>query len=172
MKTLYSNVKDRKKIFFRSLQNLTGKDNTYLQIDNASFGGLLLTVLSKKLNNNLKKKHFSFYPYPFFHSIPFLPHLLHPTISLHSVFLPVPFSPSLSFRYIHSTVLNSLSLSLFIAHSTSSFLSFYPVPVFSLLVPTSRSHYNFSFFLHSLFSDTPEFPLSSISHTPCCIWIL
>jgi hypothetical protein len=43
-------------------------------------------------------------------------------------------------------VLNSLSLTLFIAHPTSSFLSFYPAPVFSLLVPTSRSHYNFSFF--------------------------
>jgi hypothetical protein len=100
------------KIFFRSLQNLTGKDNTYLQIDNASFGGLLLTVLSKKLNNNSKKKNiFLSIPTPFFHSIPFLPHLLHPTIFLHSVFLPVPFSPSLSFSYIHSTVLNSLSLS-------------------------------------------------------------
>jgi hypothetical protein len=55
---------------------------------------------------------------------------------LHSVFLPVPFSPSLAL----------------------SFLSFHPILVFSLLVPTSMSCH----FLHSLSPDTPEFPLSLI----------
>jgi hypothetical protein len=49
MKDIVQQRQGPEKIFFRSLQNLTGKDNTYLQIDNASFGGLLLTVLSKKI---------------------------------------------------------------------------------------------------------------------------
>jgi hypothetical protein len=53
--------------------------------------------------------------------------------------------PSLSFRYI--------SLSLLIAHPPPSFLSFHPIPVFSLL-----------FF-------TPEY-FGISCHTPCCIWIL
>jgi hypothetical protein len=60
---------------------------------------------------------------------------------LHLVFLPVPFSPSLSFLYIHS----QLSLS---PHSTfcTFFLSFHPIPVFFLLVLTSKSRHHSSFF--------------------------
>jgi hypothetical protein len=61
----------------------------------------------------------------------------------HSVFLPAPFSPSLSFPYIHSTC---AQLSLLITHSAPSFLFFHPIPVFSLLVPTFKSRHHFSFF--------------------------
>jgi hypothetical protein len=46
-------------------------------------------------------------------------------------------------------------LSLLITHSASSFLSFHPIPVFSLLVPTSESRHHFS-----LSRGTPDFPLS------------
>jgi hypothetical protein len=64
---------------------------------------------------------------------------------LHSVFLSVPFPPSLShFTTFFPHLLDCLS--------ASSFLSFHPIPVFSLLILTSES-------CHA-------------SHTPCCIWIL
>jgi hypothetical protein len=64
---------------------------------------------------------------------------------LHSVFLPVPFSPFLShFAESIPHVLNCLSL--LIAHSVPSFLSFHTLPVFPLLVPTSKSRHPFSFF--------------------------
>jgi hypothetical protein len=76
---------------------------------------------------------------------------------MHSVFLPAPFSPSLVFRYIHSSVLNGLSL--LIAHSAPAFLSFHPIPFFSLLVHTSKSRHHFSFFLHSFSPGIPEFPV-------------
>jgi hypothetical protein len=52
-------------------------------------------------------------------------------------------------------------LSLLIAHSAPSFLSFRPLPDFSLLVPTSTLTINFFFHLHSLSPSIPEFP-----HTP------
>jgi hypothetical protein len=88
---------------------------------------------------------------------------------LHSVFLPVPFFPSLSFRYIYSTCAQ-LSFS---PHGTFCifFLSFHPIPVFSLLVARSKSPHHFPF--SCAFSPqvpTPEFPLSYISLY--CIWIL
>jgi hypothetical protein len=63
---------------------------------------------------------------------------------LHLVFFPVPFSSSLSFRYIHSAYVK-LSLS--------------PLSTFSP-----------SFF--SLFPGAPESPLSYTSHTSCCTWLL
>jgi hypothetical protein len=59
-------------------------------------------------------------------------------------------------------------LSLLIAHSARSFLSFHPIPVFSLLVPTSESRHHFSlsctlspqvllnFLCHTLLIDTPS----------------
>jgi hypothetical protein len=53
-------------------------------------------------------------------------------------------------------------LSRLIANSAPSFLSFRPVPVFSLLVPTSKSRHHFSF-SHSP-PGTPEFPLEYTSH--------
>jgi hypothetical protein len=63
---------------------------------------------------------------------------------LHLVFLPIPPSPSLShFSTFFPQALNYLSL--LIAHSVPSFVSFHPMSVFSLLVPTSKSRYHFSF---------------------------
>jgi hypothetical protein len=64
---------------------------------------------------------------------------------LHPVFLPLPFLPSLSFRYIHSPCTRLSFISSWMAHSAPSFLSFHPMSVFSLLVPTSESRYHFSF---------------------------
>jgi hypothetical protein len=88
---------------------------------------------------------------------------------LHSLFLPIPFLPFLSFRYIHFTCAR-LSLS---THTT--FCIFFPLlssnTCFSL---SSFPHLNFAiiFLLHFLSPGTPEFPLSYTSHTCCCIWIL
>jgi hypothetical protein len=79
---------------------------------------------------------------------------------LHSVFLPVPFPPSLSFRSIHSTCAQ-LSFS---PHSTFStfFLSFHPIPVFSLLIPTSESPHHFSFSC----TLSPQVLQNFLCHTP------
>jgi hypothetical protein len=119
-----------------------------------------LQFYQKNLITIPKKKHYFFYPpLLFFHSVPSLPYLLHPSISLHSVFLPVPFSPSLSFRYIHSTVFNSLSLAprrtfcIFIPLLPSNTFLF-----FFLLVPTLRSRHHFSFFC------TFSFPFPFLCH--------
>jgi hypothetical protein len=71
------------------------------------------------------------------HPIPF-PYLFHPSylafvfIRYFSPFLPLPFSP------FHIC-------SLVIAHSAPSFLSFHPIPVFALLVTSSKSRHHFSF---------------------------
>jgi hypothetical protein len=107
----------------------------------------LLTVLSKNKNNNSKKKtFFCLSPIPFFfHSVPPFPYLFHPS-HLPSVFIQY-FSPFLSLPLSHFStsiphVLNRLSL--LVAHSAPSLLSFRPVPVFSL-VPTSKSPHHFSF---------------------------
>jgi hypothetical protein len=99
----------------------------------------LHSVLSKKIT--IQKNIFFFVsPYSFlFLSFP------SPSISLSSILYPLPFSPSLSFRYIRSTCAQ-LSLSLLIAHFAPSFLSFRPITVFSSLVPTSKSRHHFSFF--------------------------
>jgi hypothetical protein len=62
---------------------------------------------------------------------------------LHSVFLSVPFSPSLTFRYIYSTCAQ-----LFLSpHRTFCifFLSFHPIPASSLLVAPSKSPHHFPF---------------------------
>jgi hypothetical protein len=80
---------------------------------------------------------------------------------LHSVFFPVPFSPSLShFATSIPHVLNCLSL--LIAHSAPSFLSFHPVPVFSFLVPTYKSRHHFSFFC----TLSPQVLRNFLCHTP------
>jgi hypothetical protein len=59
---------------------------------------------------------------------------------LHSVFLPVPFSPFLSFRCIHSTCAQ-------LSHSPhSTFCTFFPLlPSIHLAVSTSESLHHFSF---------------------------
>jgi hypothetical protein len=117
-----------------------------------------------------KKKCFFYSPTLSFSIRPLLFHIffIHP-ISHSSSFSisPFPFSPSLSLRYIHFTCAR-LSLSFLIAHSAPSFLSFRPIPVFSLLVATSESRHHFSFSC----TLTPEFPQSYTSHPPSYIWIL
>jgi hypothetical protein len=94
---------------------------------------------------------------------------IHP-FHLHSVFLPVPSPPSLSFSYIHSTWVR-LCLS---PHGT--FCTFFLLLLSSICFLSPRSHIwissTFFFLLHFLSPGTPEFPLSYTSHTPCCIWIL
>jgi hypothetical protein len=78
---------------------------------------------------------FSYPPPPFFfYSFPPLPYLFHPYY-LPSAFIQYfsPFSPFLSFRYIHSTCAQ-------LARSVPSFLSFPPILIFSLLVPTFLCH--------------------------------
>jgi hypothetical protein len=87
-----------------------------------------------------KKKHFSFYP----SSSISLSSILSPFC--HSVFLPVPFSPFLSFLYTHSTC---VQLSIFF-HTRSTFCTFFPllpsnVCFFSFFIPTSTSRHHFSF---------------------------
>jgi hypothetical protein len=80
---------------------------------------------------------------------------------LHSVFLPVPFSSSLShFATSIPHVLNCPSL--LIAHSALSFLFFHPIPLFYLLVPTSKSRHHFSFFCSLSLQVLQNFPC----HTP------
>jgi hypothetical protein len=91
-------------------------------------------LFASKLSDS-KKLHFYFYPLPLSISI-----------------LSVPLS--LSFRYIHST-----SLSLLIAHSALSFLSFHPIPIFSPLVPTSKSLPTYS-------------GISSVIHLSCILLYL
>jgi hypothetical protein len=71
--------------------------------------------------------------------------ILYPSLpSSFSILLPIPFSPSLLFRYIHSTCAQSF-LS---PHSTlcTFFPPFRPIPVFYLLVPTTKSRHDLSFF--------------------------
>jgi hypothetical protein len=96
------------------------------------------------------------------------------TIPKNNIFVPVPhpfpflflpcssmslssiFSPSVFIQYF--SPFRSLPLSHFatfiphvlIAHPAPFFLSFHPIPVFSLLVPTSKSRHYFSFFALSL----------------------
>jgi hypothetical protein len=120
---------------------------------------------NKKLNFFLSPTLFFLYPFP-----P-LTYLFHPSyLPSIFIFLDVPFSPSLSFRYIHIPhELNCLFL--LIAHS-APFLSFYPIPIFSLLVPTSKSRHHFSFFCSLSPQVPPQFPLLYTSHSFCCTWIL
>jgi hypothetical protein len=77
---------------------------------------------------------------------------------LHSIFLPASFPPSSHFATSIPHVLDYLSL--LIAHSARSFLSFHPIPVFSLLVPTSESRHHFSL------------SCTLSPYTPCCILYL
>jgi hypothetical protein len=83
--------------------------------------------------------HLLLYPFPSF------PYLFHPSY-LPSIFTPRSFSflSLISLHPFHMIVLDCLSL--FIAHSAPSFLSFHPIPVFSLLLPTSKSRHHLSFF--------------------------
>jgi hypothetical protein len=89
----------------------------------------------------IKMKLFFLFPTPFFfHSVPPFPYLFHPSYQF-STFVQY-FFPFLSLPLSHFTtsiplLLNCLSL--LIAHYAPSFLSFYPIPVFSILVPISKS---------------------------------
>jgi hypothetical protein len=101
----------------------------------------------------------------FFHLCSFLPlpYLFHPS-HLSSVFIQY-FSPFRSFPLPHcatsiSHVLDCLSL-LMALHSPS-FLSFHPIPVFSLLVPTCESRHHFPF--SCTFS--PQVLRNFLCHTP------
>jgi hypothetical protein len=81
--------------------------------------------------------------------------LFHPSpCRLRSIFLPIPFSFSLTFRRMCSIF--SLS-SRHLLHLLSLF-SFLPIPVLSLLVPTSATRYHF--------------PLSHTLSPPYCTSIL
>jgi hypothetical protein len=96
--------------------------------------------------------------YPF----PPLPHLFHPSY-LPSVFIPYVFPfLSLPLSYFASIPHVLDCLSLFIAHSAPSFLSFHPTPVFSFLVPTSKSRHHFSFFC----TLSPQVLWNFLCHTP------
>jgi hypothetical protein len=128
----------------------------------------VLTVLCKKYNS---KKKFFLSPTSFlFHSVPLFLYLVHPAY-LPSGFIRYFSSSflSFSFRYIHSTCAQ-LSLFLLVAHSAPSFLSFRPIPVFSLLVSTSISRHHFSLFctvspqvLRNFLCYTPSLILSLLS---------
>jgi hypothetical protein len=116
-------------------------------------------------NNNSKKKTFFFLcPTPFFfQSVALFPFIFHPSY-LPSVFIQY-FSPFLSLPLFHFTtsiphVLNGLSR--LIALSALSFLSFCPIPFFSLLVPTSKSRPHFPFFC----TLSPQELRNSLYHTP------
>jgi hypothetical protein len=121
--------------------------------------GFLITVSSKiKITICLFIPHPFLFPFCSSCSISFSS-ILSP-FHLHSVFLPLPLSPSLSFPYIHSTCAQ-LSPSL-IAPYAPSFLSFRPLPVFSLLIPTSKSRHHFSL----LCTLSPQILRNFLSHTP------
>jgi hypothetical protein len=106
-------------------------------------------------NNNPKR--------PLYFSI--LPLLFHISF-IHPISLPSSFGISprsfLSLSHFATSIPHVFNcLSLLIAHSAPSFLSFRPLPGFSLLVPTSTLTIIFFFHLHSLSPSIPEFP-----HTP------
>jgi hypothetical protein len=115
--------------------------------------------------NNSKKITFSFLSptHFFFHSVSPLPYLFHPSY-LPYVFIQY-FSSFLSLRLSHfaTSILHMLNcLSLLIAHSAPSFLSFQPIPVFSLLLPTSESRHHL--FLSCTLS--PQVLWNFLCHTP------
>jgi hypothetical protein len=103
----------------------------------------------KHKNTILKINIFFLIPTPsFFYPFPPLPYLLHPSyLYLHSIFLPVPFSPSLSFRYINSKCAQ-LSLS-----PRSTFCTFFPLLPSSTCFLSSFLHLNLAinFFSFALF---------------------
>jgi hypothetical protein len=104
---------------------------------------------SKNKGENSQKNYFSFYPPPPCFSI--LSLLFHISF-IHPVSLPSSFHISprsfLSFSRISLNPFHIMLNCFFlhIAHSAPSFLFFCPIPIFSLLVPTSISCHHFSFF--------------------------
>jgi hypothetical protein len=104
-------------------------------------------------------------------SLPFHIFFIHPiSLPFSFIFLPVPFSPYLS-HFATSIPHVRDCVSLLVAHSVPSFLSFRLTPVFSLLVLTSKSRHHFLSRALSLPGNS-GIPFSCTSHTFCCIWIL
>jgi hypothetical protein len=142
-----------------------------LQIDNACLTGF---PTLRKIK--IKKKIF-LPPTPLLsHFVP----LFHISF-IHLISLPSSFSISLrsispshfATSIPHGFYCLSLSLSLLVGHSAPSFLSFRPIPAFSLLVPTSKSRHHFSFFctvssqvLRNFLCYTPSLILSLLSCLP------
>jgi hypothetical protein len=122
----------------------------------------VVLLYDKKNKITIPKNNIFIYPPSLFLSFPSSSIPLSAILSLfclYSIFLPVPFSPSLSFRYIHSTCAR-LFLS---SHSTFCifFSSFHPLESFS-----SFPHLNLVIiFLHSLLT-------KYTSHISCCICVL
>jgi hypothetical protein len=110
-------------------------------------------------NNNSKKNFFFLSPtHFFFHSVPPVPYLFYSSY-FPSVFIQY-FSPLSHFATSIPHVLNCLSL--LIAHSAPCFLSFRLIPVFSLLVRTTKSRHHFSLFCTLSLSRPSE--ISSVIH--------
>jgi hypothetical protein len=97
---------------------------------------------SERRSSSSNKSFFFNSPTPFFfYPFPPLPDLFHPSY-LHSVFLPVPFSPSLiSLHPFHICSIDSLSTQHILQPLFSPFIQY----LFSLIVPTSESPHHFSF---------------------------
>jgi hypothetical protein len=114
-----------------------------------AFGFLIIFFFKHKIP--IPKKHILI---PISHSFPLCS------------FPPLPYLFHLSYLFLISLHLFHMCsiVSLLIAHPASSFLSFHPIPVFSLLIPTSESCYHFPFFC----TLSPQV----LCHTFCYIWIL
>jgi hypothetical protein len=135
------------------------------------------SLYNKKHKNICNSQNFHFF---FFMRHPFLfLSIPSPSISLLSIlFFYFPsvfiqyFSQFLSLPLSHFAtsiphhVLNCLSF--LIAHPAPSFLSFHQIPVFSLLVPTSKSshHFSFSYIL------SPQLLRHFLCHTPLIVPVI
>jgi hypothetical protein len=114
---------------------------------------LLIIPDDYKHKNRIPKIIFFFYPFPPLLYLVSLPS----TFRISPPFLSLPL-PHFSTLIPH--VLNCLSL--LTAHSAPSFLSFHPIPVFSLLDPTSKSPHHFSF----CYTLSPQVLRNFLCHTP------
>jgi hypothetical protein len=122
---------------------------------------LFFSVLNNHLHHIKKKTYCFLFPVPFFHSVPPVPYLFHPSLPSSFSILSVPFSPPFSFRYIHSTCVQ-LSLS---PHHILHLLRSVQY-LFSL---SSFLHLNLAIIFLSLALSLPRSPVTC--HTSCCGWI-
>jgi hypothetical protein len=107
--------------------------NGVLQDNKIMFYFFRLLTRYKYKNNNFKNYFFSSFLFLSFSSPSISLAAILSSFRLHSVFLLVPLSPSLSLISLYPFhVCSIVSLSLLIALSEPSFLSFRPIPVFSL----------------------------------------